>query len=94
MFRGISFDSGGAFTKAVPSLEGALTVFPPWLVENYWGFQGNCEFPSWAFFLSCPAAGLCLMVTAEEQDLPAQGSSLYLERKNRMSDWELHLFIV
>lgn len=34
------------------------------------------------------------MVTAEEQDLPAQGSSLYLERKNRMSDWELHLFIV
>lgn len=34
------------------------------------------------------------MVTGEEMDLPAQHSSVYLERKNKMNDWELHLFVV
>lgn len=34
----------------VLSLEGALTVFPPWLMENVWGFQGNSEFPVWGFY--------------------------------------------
>lgn len=108
-FKGISLDGfDGAFTKAVPSLEGALTVFPPWLGENCWGFQGNSEFPNCCFFFflwlalqrrpltPAAAAGLIwwsnLMATGEELDLPAQGSSVYLERKNKMDDWELHLF--
>lgn len=33
------------------------------------------------------------MVTDEELDLPAQGNSVYLERKNKMNVWELHLFV-
>lgn len=34
------------------------------------------------------------MVTGEELDLPAQGSSVHLERKNKMNVWELHLFVM
>lgn len=87
-FKGISFDDfGGAFTKAALSLEGALTVFPPWLVENEWlGFPGQFWVSKLGFFffwialqsrpLTPPAAaGLCLTVTGEELDFPAQGSS-------------------
>lgn len=33
------------------------------------------------------------MVTGEDLDLPAQGSSVYLERKNKINNLELHLFV-
>lgn len=93
--KGIIFDdSGGAFTKVAFSLEGTLVVFPPWLMESDWGFQGNSEFASWAFLLNCPpeeatdsssCSRLHLMATGEELDLPALGGSVYLERKNKMN---------
>lgn len=34
------------------------------------------------------------MVTGEELDLPAQGSSVHLEKKNKMNYWELDLFVM